>query len=251
VNLLSLDKYERQARLLPGLLALLPVVVTVTALGFRQAPVISVAASVLSVAGGAVLLADIVRSLGLKAQRSLWTTWGGAPTTLALRLRETTSNAIQRNLWRDAVQKVTGIQLASARSEGANPDAADQKIEVAVSRLRELTRDEQRFYMVHVENRGYGYRRNLYGVRVFGRTTALLGFLIILGSALWPLVNNKHPDFRVAYTLGLIIDACIMIGWFFLPSPTQVRQAADKYAYQVLQAAVTLAEAPGGTAQSP
>src|SRR6266852_7080577 len=88
VNVLWLDKYERQARLVPGLLALLPVAVTVTALGLRQAPVVSVVVSLFSLAGGPVLLADTVRGLGLKAQGDLWTSWGGAPTTIALRLRE-------------------------------------------------------------------------------------------------------------------------------------------------------------------
>lgn len=252
MNVLWLDKYERQARLVPGLLSLLPIAITVMALGLRQAPVVSGVVSLLSLAGGPVLLADIVRRMGLKAQRDLWLAWGGAPTTIALRLRETTPNAVQRDLWRKAVQKVTGMQLASGRSEDANPVRADQTIETAVSRIRELTRDDQRFYMVQTENRGYGYRRNLYAIRALGRVVALLGLLVILGFALWPLINGKHPDLRIAYILGFILDALIMLGWYLLPSPGQVREAGDKYAHQLLQAAVTLAaETPAGATPPP
>jgi hypothetical protein len=240
VNVLWLDKYERQARLVPGLLALLPVAVTVTALGLRQAPVVSVVVSLLSLAGGPVLLADSVRSLGLKAQDDLWTSWGGAPTTIALRLRETTPNQVQRDISRAAVQKVTGILLASRRSESANPDRADQTIQAAVSRIREMTRNDQRFYMLQVENKGYGYRRNFYAVRTIGRIVAVLGVLVILGFALRPLINGEHPDVQVPYVLGFIVDAVIALGWFLLPSPEQVRQAGEKYAHQLLQAAVTL-----------
>jgi hypothetical protein len=240
MNVLWLDKYERQARLVPGLLVLLPVAVTVTALGLRQAPVVSVVVSLLSLAGGPVLLADTVRGLGLKVQDDLWTSWGGAPTTIALRLREATSNEVQRDIWRTAVQKVTGIQLASGRSESANPERADQTIDVAVSQVRELTRADRRFYILQAENKGYGFRRNFYAVRTIGRLVALLGLLVILGFALWPTISGKQPDIQAAYVLGLIVDALIALGWFLLPSSGRVRQVGDKYAYQLLQAAVTL-----------
>jgi len=241
MNLLWLDKYERQARLVPGLLALLPVAVTVTALGLREAPVVSVVISLLSLAGGPVLLADTVRSLGLKAQEGLWASWGSAPTTLALRLREGTSNEVQRDIWRAAVQKITGIQLASGRSESGNPERADQAIDAAVSRVRELTRDDQRFYIVQAENRGYGFRRNFYAMRTLGCLVAFLGLITILGFALWPVIGGEQPDVQAGYVLGFVVDALIALGWYLLPSSGRVRQAGDKYAYQLLQAAVTLA----------
>jgi hypothetical protein len=239
-NMLWLDKYERQARLVPGLLALLPVAVTVTALGLRQAPVVSVVVSLLSISGGPVLLADTVRSLGLTAQDQLWSSWDGAPTTIALRLRESTMNVVQRDIWRAAVEKVAGVKLASGRSESTNPDRADQTIEAAVSRIRELTRDDPRFYVVQAENRGYGFRRNLYGVRTLGRIVSMLGLLTILGFIFWPLINGNHPALQTAYVLGAVVDAFIAIGWYVMPSSVWVRQAGDKYAYQLLQAAVTL-----------
>jgi hypothetical protein len=240
VTILWLDKYERQARLVPGVLALLPVAITVTALGLKHASVVSVIVSLLSLAGGPIVLADTVRSLGLKAQGKLWSSWGGPPTTIALRLREATSNAVQRDIWRTAVQKVTGIKLLSQRSESSNDRRADQTIEAAVSRVRELTRDDQRFYMVQVENRGYGYRRNLYATRAIGRAIAFFCLLVIVGFALWPFIDGKNPDVQLAYVLGGIIDGLIALGWYLLPSSGRVREAGDKYAYQLFQAAVTL-----------
>jgi hypothetical protein len=241
MTLFSLDRYEWQARLVPGLLALLPVAVTIAALGLRHAPIVSVILSLASLAGGAVLLADVVRGLGLQAQEQLWSSWGGAPTTIALRLREPAPNSVQRDIWRAAVQKVSGIRLPSARSESINPDRADQTISAAIARIREMTRDQQRFYMVQVENRGYGYQRNFYAVRTIARIVAFLGLLVTLGFILWPLTGGKQPDLRTAYVFGLIADAAITLGWFFLPSSRHVRRAGDKYAQQLLEAAVTLA----------
>lgn len=241
MTLFQFDRYEWQARLVPGLLALLPVAVTIAALGLRHSPIVSVIISLFSLAGGAVLLADLVRGLGLQAQERLWSSWGGAPTTIALRLREATPNSVQRDIWRAAVQKVSGIRLSSARSESINPDRADQCISAAVARIREMTRDQQRFYMVQVENRGYGYQRNFYAVRTIARIVALLGLLITLGLILWPLISGKHPDLQATYTFGLTADALITLGWFILPSSRHVRRAGDKYAQQLLEAAVTLA----------
>lgn len=252
MNVLWVDKYERQARLVPGLFALLPAAITVAALGYGREPVISAVVSLFSLAGGPVVLADTVRRMGLKAQRQLWLTWGGAPSTIALRLRGANSNAIQRDRWRDAVQKVTGIRLASARSEASNPAGADQAIETAVSQIREMTRDKDRFYLVQAENIVYGRQRNLYGTRIVGRLVSFLSILVIIGFTLWPLLDSKHPELRVTYVIGLLLDAVIMLGWYFLPSSGQVREAGDKYAYQLLQASVTLAaETPQGVTQSP
>lgn len=241
--MLWLDKYERYARVAPGLLALLPITVTITALGFRQVPVISVIVSVLSLGGGPVLLADTVRQFGQRAQYKLWHKWGGAPTTLALRLREPTTNSVQRDLWRNAVEKVTDVSFASRASELRNPKKADEAIETAVARLRQRTWGD-RFILLQAENRSYGFQRNLYGIRWFGRLVAFIGILVIGGFVVWHLRDNNHAGLFTADLLGLVLNAVILAGWFILPSPNRVRQAGDKYAHQLLHAAVNIAETP-------
>lgn len=140
LSVLWLDSYERAARLAPGLLALLPVAITVTTLGIKDAPVISVVFSVLSLAGGPLLVASFVRSKGLQSQKKLWASWGGPPTTLLLRTQGNIESSVQVAAWRSAVQKVTGVVLLSARAERANPARADESIALAVGKLRELTR---------------------------------------------------------------------------------------------------------------
>ncbi len=241
--MLWLDKYERYARVSPGLLALIPIPVTVTTLGFRQAPVISVTASVLSIAGGPVLLADTIRQFGQRTQDKLWAAWGGAPTTLALRLRETTANSVQRDIWRDAAEKVSGIALASRASELRNPKRADEAIETAVARLRQLTWGD-RFVLLQAENRSYGFQRNFCGIRWFGRLVAFTGILVIVGFIGWHLSNSSHAAIPTADVLGLLLNGAILVGWFILPSANRVRIAGEKYAHQLLYAAVNLAENP-------
>jgi hypothetical protein len=240
--MLWLDKYERYARVAPGLFALLPVVVTVIALGYRQVPVVSGVASLLSLAGGPVLLADTVRQFGQRAQDRLWSKWGGAPTTLALRLRENPSNSIQRDMWRKAAEKVSGITLVSRAVEAKNPNKADEAIDAAVARLRQVTRGEQQFTLLQAENRSYGFQRNLYGIRWIGRLVALAGMLVIAGFMAWGLTHNRHASVPTADILGLLLNGAVLLIWFALPSAKRVRVAGDKYAHQLLHAAVSIAE---------
>jgi len=237
--MLWLDEYERRARLVPGLLALLPIVIVLVVLGFRIDPASSMV-PVVSLAGGPLVLAEIVRHKGKKAQENLWNSWGGAPTTLKLRLTEKGQNPLQRDAWRKALFSVTGIDLASSRSERANIGKADHAIELAVGQIRELTRDKSKFPLVWVENRGYGFQRNLYGIRWVGRFISLAAILGLAAYMAWLASITDEPVFTKVNISALAMNAVCLVSWLVLPSAQRVRQAADSYAYQLLQAAVAL-----------
>ncbi|CAL9623806.1 hypothetical protein [Streptomyces sp. enrichment culture] len=239
--MLWLDDYERRARLAPGLLALLPVSLALAVLGLSKAPVVVSVLTALSLAGGPIVLVELVRQQGRKAQESLWASWGGSPTVQKLRLRQEGQNSLQRETWRKAVASVTGIELSSARSERANPGKADEAIEVAIGQIRSLTRDEAKFPLVRAENRSYGFHRNLYGIRWTGRSAALLVVLGVLAYMLW-LANVGHqPALTLANSLALLATVVCLAIWWVLPSPVRMKNAAERYAYELLQAAVVLA----------
>lgn len=239
--MLWLDDYERRARLAPGLLALLPINVALAVLGLSKAPVVVSVLTALSLAGGPIVLAELVRQQGRKVQEALWASWGGSPTNQKLRLREEGQNSLQRETWRKAVSSVSGIELASARSERANEARADEAIEVAVGQIRSLTRDEAKFPLVRAENRSYGFHRNLYGIRWTGRITASVVVLGVLGYMLW-LANVEHqPALTLVNALALLTAVACLVIWWVLPSATRMKSAAERYAYELLQAAVVLA----------
>ena len=98
--------------------------------------------SLVSLAGGPVLLSAYVRQIGLKAQAEMCSTWGGSPTRHALRCRSTTTGEIQRNRWRTAVETVTGVSLLPDQAERANPEKADEAVPVARECLAPRPRDE-------------------------------------------------------------------------------------------------------------
>lgn len=239
--MLWLSKYERQARLVPGLLVLLPVPVTIIALGLQGAPIFSTLGSLLSLVGGPVILASVIRSLGLAEQEKLWSEWNGTPTTKALRLREATPNSVQRDVWREAVEKLGNVRLSSRRQEAANPGEADQRIEAAVARIRELTRNSEQFPLVDAENRNYGMQRNLYAARNIGRGVALGALCITVAFMAWHITHSGGGKTGTSYIIGVLVNSMIVLAWFTVPSRTRVRIAAEKYAQQLLHASVTVA----------
>lgn len=236
-----LDRYDRTARLAPGLLALIPVAFTLLALGLKKIPVIAVAGSLVSAAGGPMLLARLARAAGLKAQDQLWKAWGGAPTTIALRLRATAPNAVLRTSWREAVENLTGHRLLTSRAEEKDPAKADQTIEAAIAEVREMTRTNE---LVIAENRNYGFARNFYGLRWLGRGVAALGVAAIAALLLFGGTGGRHAIPTEGAVAGLVVDGVVLMIWIFVPTAKGVRTVADRYAYQLLNAAVNLSKSP-------
>ncbi|MFF8855642.1 hypothetical protein [Streptomyces althioticus] len=238
--MLWLDDYERRARLAPGLLALLSINVALAVLGLSKAPVVVSVVTALSLAGGPVALAEVVRHQGRKAQETLWASWGGSPTIQKLRLREEGQNTLQREIWRKAVSSVTGVALPSLRSENGNPVRADEALEVAVGQLRNLTRDAEKFPLIRAENRSYGFQRNIYGIRWVARAIAFGVGLGVLAYMLWLARIDHQPALTLVNILALAASGGCLMMWWLLPSPERLKSAAERYAYELLQAAVVL-----------
>jgi len=238
---LWLNDYERRARLAPGLLALLPVSVALAVLGLSKAPVVVSVLTALSLAGGPVALAEVVRHQGRKIQETLWASWGGSPTTQKLRLRQQGQNSLQRETWRTAVSSVTGTALPSLRSENRNTAKADEVIDVAVGQLRNLTRNAEKFPLVRAENHSYGFQRNVFGIRWIARGITLGVGLGVLAYMLWVARVDHQSALTPMNVLALVATLGCLVLWWLLPSSVRLKDAAECYAYELLQAAVVLA----------
>jgi hypothetical protein len=234
-----LGEYERTARLAPGFLALGPVSIVLVVVGMDQSPIVSATLSVISLAGGPILLAEMVRRRGTNIQKKLWKI--GAPTTRKLRLTEVDQNSAQREVWRRAVEKVANIKLVSRTVERRQPKVADAQIEVGVGVVREKTRDKLKFPLVWAENKAYGFHRNLYGIRWIGRGIAFVSVSLMMIFILWQSSTASSEALSLTNIMGATICVVWLIMWFVIPTRKRVEEAADKYAYQLLQAANTIA----------
>lgn len=237
------DRYEVRARLVPGLVAVLPVPVAICALGLRHDPLISALLALGSAVGAPVVLASYVRQQGKALERRLFETWDGPPTTVMLRHRGPPSHAIVRNQLRAQVSRVVQRSLPSAAEEAADPAMSDEIYAAAIARLRGLTRDRKRFPLLFTENRNYGYERNLLAMRPLGLLASAVTCCFLLACialTIAGLLSIRSDD----PVIGSIATAVIFVGWLLIPSPANVRRIAEDYASQLAEAAWNLNPPP-------
>lgn len=241
----AFSAYEWRARLTPGLFGIAPIAITVVALGLKANPVVSIGLGILSATGGGYLLSVVVGNAGRRAQPGLYRQWNGRPTTQLLRTRDAADNPTQRDIWRKAIEAVTGVGLLSKRREAANPAEADHAIEAATDQVRYLGQDP-RFPLVASENAAYGFERNIWGFRWAGRGVAL----ICLTAISLILLLGKHTSFHIsvgAATASVAINTLFLLVWCILPSKRRAREAGFRYAQQLLNAVVQVNRAASAT----
>jgi hypothetical protein len=222
------DAYTRKARLAPAALAAAPAIAAAAgALGsIEQAGGIVV--FVLSAA--LIVVCGLVRGLGRGLEPSLWAGWGGAPTIERLRWSGQTPEVIQRRR-HELLARITGESLPTEREEAADPVAADQRYDLAVSVLRDRTRDGTRFKLVAEENAEYGFRRYCLGLRPLAVAIALV--VMVVG-----VVFVAKGSTAFIASIGVSLAALVF--WLSVVRAGWVRSAADRYAVRLLETVETL-----------
>jgi len=169
-----LDPYELRARLFPGLLVLLPAITYLALLYGTKNPIVVGLTSVLAACGGPYFLSNFVRTWGLRAQERLYRRWGGPPSTLLLRHRDTHLPLQTKLRYHELSASRLGIAMPSSEEEKHDPAEADEAYAAAADALRPLTNDRKAFPFVFKELVAYGFNRNAYGSRWAGFCVSVL-----------------------------------------------------------------------------
>ena len=253
------DNYTAKARIQPILLVMVPLGILLFVLMPGDSLPIDALLGVIVIGGGTSLFSQIARDRGSNKQPALWRSWGGAPTTRLLRVRES-PNRITLTHWRSKLEKLTGDRLPTEVEELEDPVAADQHYESAVHVLRNATYDAKKFPLVFAENVNYGFRRNLWGMKPYGIIISVLAMTCSWGisiSSVYPIVESelfnlvKNPDVILLMRLtGTIFNTAIAAIWLFAIRPQWVRIAAEAYALQLLGALDTLVPTLAGEGHS-
>lgn len=256
-----LDPYERQARLYPGLLCLLPALVMATALYGHQLLDLKGLVALVGAAGVAYLLGDIARSQGKAKEKALWTKWGGVPSVQVLRHRDETLDAVSKRRYHALLAKKIKTPFPTMEAELADPRGADDLYAAGGNWLREATRDKKKFGLLFKDNVTYGFRRNGYGLRWIGLSICLaVAVWIALRSGMkaWAQRLDVAATPEALLTTGEAVTLASVVGmalvWAFFFSEEGVRQAAFSYASRLalaceLVAGISTAEAK--TAKQP
>lgn len=195
------DPYDRKARTFPGLMAVLPLLVPLLWIFGPKSPVLTSLLGLVAGCGAIYALGSIARGRGKRLEDKLVKSWGGMPTTLILRHRDTFLDSVSKKRYHDEIKAKLKITVSTAAEEAENPAAADDIYIGATRQLRELTRGTTNALLLK-ENIAYGFHRNMLAMRPVGILTCVLGVLLGL---LLSKVIRIHP-------LGLEMDSLLSPG---------------------------------------
>lgn len=234
------DPYDRNARLAPGLIVLMPLTVSFIAAFRDELDAMQVVATVIATFCAPFLLSSVVRFQGKKLEEKLVRKWGGMPSTILLRHRNERLNPVTKAGYHKAIQEKLKAEVPSAAKERGSPGKADHAYEDAVAKLRERTRGTEA--LVFKENVSYGFFRNMSALRPFGVATSaagvLVGLLMTGALTLNPLAfagsSLLHPGFEGGTTL--LVSGVLLFLWCTSFSHDRVESAAYAYAERLLTA---------------
>jgi hypothetical protein len=196
-------------------------------------------------------MAETSRRLGHELESKLFDEWGGKPSTQLLRHRDRRIEKPTKQRYHAFLAARINVSFPTADEETQDPAGADEVYQSGVRWLLNHTRPngDKNFDLLLKENIGYGFRRNLLGVKK-------VGIVIAVVSAIWALayagiVNvtgrpvidvSAIPHIGPNVVLSLLVSLGMVIFWVLSATKASVRFAAFGYAEMLLRACDILEE---------
>ena len=218
------DGYSRAARLRPALLVLLGPLSVSAGVGIAASPLVTALATAASALGLSYVLSEWVRRRGQALQEDLWAKWGGGRVALALKSLGLVAEQRRRRLAAATLLPVDHID---------HPEF-DNLLDNAISRLITATRDTSRYKLVFVENKAYGFARNILAIRQVGVAVSALSVGCGAISVLFGLLAGT-PSVLGALA-GMTGAVLALLFWWTYPSEQRVIAAGNDYATRLLEA---------------
>ena len=232
---IKFDTYSFRARVLPVYLTLAPVVLLLAAVVPEGLKLPIGGAAALVFAPISFFLSQIGADFGKRLEKSLWTKWGGPPTTRFLRHGNHEFNEVTRGRVHAKLRQLE-LHVPTREEQEQDQCAADTHYQSCTEDLIRRTRDTREFPLVFKGLTEYGFRRNLFGLKVFGVSLTVVG---LAGSA-WSTyttwtATNELP--AVSLVAGLI-SAGLLLAWLVWVTKGTVKLSDDRYARFILEAAL-------------
>lgn len=243
------DPYDRKARATPALLTVLPLVVPLVCQFGAKNTVLTGILGLLGTCGAIYAAASIARGRGKLLEEGLVKEWGGLPTTILLRHRDSFFDHGTKNRYHlDALVRL-GIQMPTEADELADPIRADDIYRSVARRLRELTREDKKLLLK--ENIAYGFHRNMLAMKSVGICLCLVGSVygLVLARAirLDPLNFDIHGLLSPGLSGGLtlLVSLALLATWLGYFNSAQVRAMGNVYAERLFEKLASLPKLRG------
>jgi hypothetical protein len=244
------DPCDRQARLYPALLCLLPLLALIALL---YAPYVSALTGGLTMAiscGGLFLMTNICREMGKRLEERLLREWGGNPTTQLLRHRDGAIDSVTKRRYHAFLAAKINTAFPDADQERTDPAAADEVYQSGARWLLDHTRPDagKQFDLLFRENISYGFRRNALGVKLLAVPIAIACILWVPAKERiifpaggswfdWVALAGLSP----AAIATVAVSGVMLLSWALFFTKTSLRTSAVTYAQALLRTCDTLA----------
>ncbi len=225
------DNYTWYARIYPVFIVIFPI--TLVCMVWFQ-PLLGFLTGILSSGIASILFSQLGRDQGKYKESKLFELWGGNPAVRMLRYRDSVlSQVTVRRIHEKLASLVANTYAVNEKEEKEDAVKADTVYTSWVEWLRSMTRDQSKFYLLFAENKNYGFRRNLWGMKSIGILVSVLS-LVAITIALyseWMRIGSIS-----SITLGafLFVIFCFIF-WVFCCTPKWIRITAEAYAKQLLE----------------
>lgn len=233
------DPYEKKARVFPGLLVVLPILVPILWIFGPRNPYLTALLALGASCGILYWLANIARNRGKAIEENLKAKWGGMPTTLLLRHRDSYWDRTTTLRYHTQIKDKLGIVLPNPDEELADVASADDLYRGATKLLTEKTRGKGQGLLLK-ENIAYGFQRNMLGMKPFGLLTCLCGvaFGLVLAKVIllkpWQLSLENLADPGAAGGMTITVSLVLLVAWSTV-TEANVRQVGNVYADRLFE----------------
>lgn len=228
---LGLDKWTFEALLQPALFALLPLFVVIAVWLSGTWTALTGLGSLIVGAGGVVVLANVARYLGRRADERLGDRVGPAHSARILSHADRTLPSGSKQRYHEYLRR-HGHAIPTAEEEAAEPASALDKYLSALAWLREKTRANASETLLLNENIAYGFRRSMLGLRPL----ALVVLALSIAIDLYFTFRDRAAS-EATIGMGLVIAGfCIAVAalWILLIRPAFLEDASKNYALRLL-----------------
>lgn len=231
---IGMDQYDRNARLKPALLVILPAALAVIALGPESVLGWSGGIALIVQAGGSFLLAQIVGDVGKKKEPALFEYFGGRPTERLLHHAHAPNKVLLGERHRKLAKLFPKMRLPTPEQEEKDSKAASDMYTACVDKLRGMARaDKEKFPHVYRENIHYGFRRNLWAVKPYGAAVAVIATVVVCAEMVGRAVS--HEQIHLAQPVIVGVNGLFIPVWIIVVTRRWVQRAATLYAERLLE----------------
>ena len=237
---IGMDQYDRNARLKPALLVILPAALAVLALAPDAVLGWSGGIALIFQLGGSFLLAQIVGDIGKKKEPKLFEYFGGRPAELLLSHKHAPNKVVLAERHRRLAKLFPKSKIPTADAETKDPKGALDIYTACVDKIRGMARaDKVKFPDVHRENIHYGFRRNLWRLKLYGIAITAVAAIAVCAEMAGRLMSHEPVYF--AQPVIVVINLMMLLVWIFVVTRAWVKRAAMLYAERLLETLDVLA----------